>query len=79
MKTRTYESREAFEKLHPYVSVEAPYYQGQKASPAQIVESFTSMEVAENNSKGGLLMTRKQAEKFIQKWNAEYEAGNYNL
>jgi len=79
MKTRTmYNSREEFERLNPYVCVETPNYQGKKCAPAQIVESYTSKKVAENKSQGGQIMTRKQAEKYIKRWNEEFEAGNYD-
>lgn len=49
--TKSYNSREEFESLHPYVSVEAPMYQGQKVLPAQIVENFTSKKVAGKTQK----------------------------
>ena len=80
MKKRTvYESREQFERLHPYVSVETPHYNGKKAAPAQIVGNYTSKKVAENNNQGGEIMTRKQAVKFIERWNREFEQGNFDL
>ena len=79
MKTqKMYSSKESFEAKNPYVCVETPSYQGQKCKPAQICESYTSKKVAENQSQGGRIMTRKQAEKLIKRWNEEFEAGNYN-
>lgn len=79
MKARTvYSSREEFERKTPYVCVESPSYQGQKCAPAQIVKSYTSKRSAEINRDGGRIMTRKRAEKFIQRWNGELEAGNYD-
>lgn len=75
MKKRTmYNSKEEFERLNPYVIAEAPSYNGEKCGHASIAESFTSKKVAENNCRGGLIMTRKQAEKFIEKWNNEYDS-----
>jgi len=75
MKTRKmYNSKEEFERLHPYVCVEAPNFDGKKYAPAQIIKSFTSKKVAENRSEGGLIMTRKQAEKFIKRWNEDFKA-----
>lgn len=77
MKTSMYSSREEFEEKNPYVCVETPNYQGQKCGYAHIVKSFSSKKVAEEKSQGGQIMTRKQAEKYIQRWNAEYESGNF--
>jgi hypothetical protein len=80
MKTNNfYNTKEEFEKKHPYVCVEAANYNGKKCAPAQIIDDFTSKKVAENNHQGGRIMTRKQAEKFIQKWNSEFEDGNYDV
>ena len=79
MKTRQYyESREQFEKLNPYVEIEAPRYDGKKCGFAQIISNFTSKKQADAKAYG-LVMTRKQAEKFVRQWNEEYEQGNMSL
>ena len=78
MKARNfYSSREEYERLKPIVCVERPTYQGQKCAPAQIVCGYRTRKQAENTiSYQGEIMTRKQAEKFIARWNEEFEAGN---
>lgn len=78
-----YESKEQFEQKHPYVLVETPYYQEKKCGIAQIIHSFCNKRDARNylerrNIKGEI-MTRKQAKTFINKWNEEYENGNYKV
>jgi hypothetical protein len=74
---KMYSSKESFEAKNPYVCVETPSYQGKKCAPAQIVGDYSSKKVAENQSQGGQIMTRKAAEKYITRWNTEFEAGNY--
>jgi len=66
-----------YESAHNYVIVEAPENRatGQKVGPAGIFKSFRSRKSAENSGISGRLMTRKQAERFIKQWNAEYENG----
>jgi hypothetical protein len=79
MKRTIYNSREEAERLNPYVILETPNYEGRKCGIAQIVYSFSSKKAAENKREqqgGGKVMTRKQAEKFIQRWNSEYQDGN---
>lgn len=74
---KMYSSREEFEAKNNIVVVERPSYQGQKCAPAQIVCSYRTRKQAENTiSYQGEIMTRKQAEKFINRWNNEFEAGN---
>ena len=63
-----------------YVSIEASNYNGKKCAPAQIMGHFSSKKSAKNNTpRGAMVMTVKQAEKFISRWNAEFEEGNYNV
>lgn len=63
-----------------YVSIEASNYNGKKCKPAQIMRCFSSKESAKNNTPtGARVMTEKQAEKFMKRWNTEFEQGNYNL
>jgi hypothetical protein len=68
-----YSTKEEYEAAHNYCIVEAPAYQGEKTAPARIFKSFKSRKTAINSGEGGMVMTRKQAEKFIKEWNAEYE------
>lgn len=80
MKTRTYSSREEYEAKNNIVVVERPTYQGEKCGPAQIVCSYRTRKQAENTiSYQGEIMSRKQAEKFIKRWNEEFEAGNLKI
>jgi hypothetical protein len=82
MKTRSYFSQEEFEKKNPYVIVEAPHYDGRKCAFAQITGGYTNKKTAEKvveETGGGRVMTRKQAIKFVQQWNEEYEAGNLRI
>jgi len=62
-----------YESAHNYVIVEAPAYQGEKTAPARIFKSFKSRKTAINSGEGGMVMTRKQAERFIKEWNADFE------
>jgi hypothetical protein len=71
---KCYSSKEEYERRTPYVTVEAPCYNGVPVGPAGISGSFTSRKVAKNNTQlGEIIMTRKQAIKFIEKWNKDFE------
>lgn len=63
-----------------YCIIETPNFNGKKCSPAQIVREFKSRETAENsnycNQKNDVL-TKKQADKIIEKWNIEFFNNNY--
>jgi hypothetical protein len=81
MKTqKMYSSREEFEAKNNIVVVELPTYQGKKCGIAQIVCSYRTRKQAENTiSYQGEIMTRKQAEKIIPRWNSEYENNNLSI
>lgn len=63
-----------------YCIIETPNYNGKKCSPAQIIKEFTTRETAENSDfcrRYSDILTKKQAEKIIEKWNIEFKNGDY--
>jgi len=57
-----------------YVKVIAPSFLGNKCGKAEITESFTTRAEAEASDTPGFIYTRNAANKFITKWNKDFEA-----
>ena len=63
-----------------YCIIETPSFAGRKCKPAQITKEFTSRKAAENSNhcaRRSDVITKKQADAIIKKWNKEYFDGDF--
>ena len=63
-----------------YCIIETPNYNGKKCSPSQIIKEFATRKTAENSDfckAYSDVLTKRQAEKIIDKWNTEFYNGDY--
>ena len=63
-----------------YCIIETSNYNGKKCAPAQIIKEFKTRKAAENSDmcRGvDYVLTKRQAEKIIKKWNNEFFSGDY--
>ena len=63
-----------------YCIIETPNFDGKKFAPAQIIKEFATRKAGENSDfckSYSDVLTKKQAEKIIKKWNCEFYNGDY--
>ena len=63
-----------------YCIIETPNFDGKKCAPAQIIKEFATRKAGENSDfckSYSDVLTKKQAEKIIKKWNCEFYNGDY--
>lgn len=63
-----------------YCLIETPEFNGKKCAPAQIIATFSTRKAGEHSDdciRVSDVLTLRQAEKIIDKWNNEFFSGNY--